>query len=214
MGGLRVATHFEFHLQARAEPVQDGHQAIHREPPQIGIADARKIGRRDPGATLRHTNTQTLPVQHLDDLRRQDGFELLDVRVFMTQIAEDIAASPPDSASFHTRDVVISDNNSSSIEQKYPTSLAIRAWLQPCRKEGDCVRYRSAEGWNGAIGAAIRLSSAFFEGNRTSRCGCACAVAYGSAERSIQPILIGTALNLLGKKRIGDSSPSTSSGPE
>ena len=41
--------HPNFYIDARPEPVDDGHQAVDGEAIQVRIADAREVGRRDAG---------------------------------------------------------------------------------------------------------------------------------------------------------------------
>ena len=44
--------HLDFHFHARPEPLQDGHQAIDGETPEISIADTREVGCRNGGAAM------------------------------------------------------------------------------------------------------------------------------------------------------------------
>ena len=61
---------------------------------EVGIPDPREVGRGDPRACLHPADAQPLPVECLDDLCRQDGLQLPDVRVRDPQVAEDVAATP------------------------------------------------------------------------------------------------------------------------
>ena len=47
------AMHPHLHFHARAEPVDDGHEAMHSEPPKIRIAYAREAGSRTAGPIMR-----------------------------------------------------------------------------------------------------------------------------------------------------------------
>jgi hypothetical protein len=47
--------------------------------PEVGIANAREVGRRNPGAAVRCAHAQTVPVERLDDFSGQDGLELLGI---------------------------------------------------------------------------------------------------------------------------------------
>src|SRR5579872_6319816 len=77
--------YFNLHFYPRAKPIDDGHEAIHREPAEVGIADAGEVGRRNPGAGVRTTNAQRFPIKSLDDLGSQDRFELFHIRVSAPQ---------------------------------------------------------------------------------------------------------------------------------
>ena len=80
------APHPDFHLHARPEPVEDRHQAIDGEPPEVRIADAREVGGRNPCAAVCGAHAQAFPIQRLDDFRREDSFELLGIRVLAPEM--------------------------------------------------------------------------------------------------------------------------------
>lgn len=84
----------DLHLDARSEPVDDRHEAIHGEPPEVRIADAREVRRRNAGAAVRGAHSQVFPVERLDDFGGQDSLELFSIGVLMPEVAEHIAASP------------------------------------------------------------------------------------------------------------------------
>jgi hypothetical protein len=71
-----TAPHSDSHFHTRPEPVDDRHEAIDCEPPEVGIANAREVGRRNPGAAVRCAHAQTVAVERLDDFGGQDGLEL------------------------------------------------------------------------------------------------------------------------------------------
>jgi hypothetical protein len=72
----------------------DRDQPIDGEPPQVGIADARKVGGRDACSIMRGAHGEVFPVEDLDDFGGQDGLALLRVRVLVPEVAEHIATSP------------------------------------------------------------------------------------------------------------------------
>jgi hypothetical protein len=59
--------HFDFHIDARSQPIDDRHKPIHGEPPEICVADARKVRRGNPRAVVRGAHGQVFPVERLDD---------------------------------------------------------------------------------------------------------------------------------------------------
>src|ERR1039457_2815105 len=59
--------YYDFHLDPRAEPVDDRHEAVNGEPPEVCVADAREVGPRDAGAGMRGAHGQAFPVDRLDD---------------------------------------------------------------------------------------------------------------------------------------------------
>jgi len=88
------ASHFDLHFHSRPEPVDDRHEAIDGEPPEVRVADAREVGRRNPGAALCAADAQALPVERLDDFRGQDGLELIGIGILVSEVAKNISASP------------------------------------------------------------------------------------------------------------------------
>ena len=91
------APDFQFHIDARSEPVDDRHEAIHGEAPEVRITNAREVGRRRARAAMRAAHAQAFPVERLDDFGGQDRLELFDIRILMPQIAEHVpAAASPD----------------------------------------------------------------------------------------------------------------------
>ena len=74
--------------------IKDGHQPIDREPPEIRIADAGEVRRRDSRAVVRRAHGQVLPVERLNNFGGQDGLELFGIGVFMPEVAEHISAPP------------------------------------------------------------------------------------------------------------------------
>ena len=59
------------HLDASAKPIDYGHEAIDGEATQVDIANAGKIGCGGAGQLGCGTHGQPLPVEGLDDLRRE-----------------------------------------------------------------------------------------------------------------------------------------------
>src|SRR5208282_5185618 len=94
LGDCFSATHAHLYLDARAEPVDDRHEAINGEPSEVRVADAREVGRRNACAPVRPPHGQVFPIERLNDFGGQDGLELLRVRVVVPEVAEYIAASP------------------------------------------------------------------------------------------------------------------------
>ncbi len=85
--------HPHHHFNLRTQPVNDRHKPVNRKPPQVRISDAGKIRRRNPGPKMGGAQSQSLPVEHLDDLSRQDGLELFNIGILVSQIAKHVAAS-------------------------------------------------------------------------------------------------------------------------
>lgn len=90
----RGAVQPDFNLDAGAEAIDDGHEAIYGEAAEVGIADAGEVGSGNAGASVCGANRQALPVERPDDLSGEDRLELFNIRALMPQIAEHIAASP------------------------------------------------------------------------------------------------------------------------
>jgi len=88
------APHADFHVDARTGPVDDRHQATDSEPPEVRIADAREIGRRNAGSIVRGAQGKTIPIERLDDFGGEDGLEQLGIRVLVSEIPENIPAPP------------------------------------------------------------------------------------------------------------------------
>ncbi len=115
------AVHPDFHLNARPEPVDDGHEAIDSESPEVCIANAREVGRRNAGAIVRGAHGQVILVESLDNLGSQDGLELFGIGVFVAQIAEYIAAPP------HHFQLWSARQDRSSLVLSYVTTLVKKA---------------------------------------------------------------------------------------
>ncbi len=69
------------------------HQPVQREAPEIGIADAEEIRRSEPGETRRLVSSETTVVQHRDDSRSKDSLGLLQVRLGVAEVPEDVPAA-------------------------------------------------------------------------------------------------------------------------
>src|SRR5581483_1249082 len=85
------APHAHLHFHSRSESVEDRHQTVHCESVEVGIANARKVSGSDPGPGIRLTYGQTLAIKGLDDFGREDGLDLICVRVLAAEITEYVA---------------------------------------------------------------------------------------------------------------------------
>lgn len=61
--------------------------------PRSALRMRGEVFRGDPGAPVRGTHGQTLPVDRLNDLGSKDGFELLRLRVLVPEAS--VQVSPP-----------------------------------------------------------------------------------------------------------------------
>jgi hypothetical protein len=86
--------HPNLDLDARSEPVKDRYEAIHGKPSEVCIPDSGKIGRRNPGAGMRGSDAQALPVERFYDFGGEDRLELFHVCIFMSEVAENVPAAP------------------------------------------------------------------------------------------------------------------------
>jgi hypothetical protein len=82
----------DFHLDTRAQVVENGYEPVSRKSTNIGVPDAREVGRGESGSRLRGPNGQLLPIERLDDFGRQNRLQLLDICILTTQIAENVTA--------------------------------------------------------------------------------------------------------------------------
>ncbi len=90
--GLRCSK-FDLQFNTSAKPVEDRYQAIKCKPSQICVSNAREVRRCDPGAIVCGPYAQALPIGLFDHSSREDGFALLDVRVDVPEVSEDISAA-------------------------------------------------------------------------------------------------------------------------
>ncbi len=83
----------ESHTDVRVECREDLHQPIQGETSEIGVTDACKISGGKPGhpACLRRAESAVL--QHRDDSSRQNRLGVLQIRVRIAEIPEDVPAS-------------------------------------------------------------------------------------------------------------------------
>src|SRR6058998_339572 len=86
MRGCFSAMHPDFHFHPRPEPVDDRHEAVHGEPPQLRMADAGEVCGCNPGAVVRGPHSQVFAIERLDDLGGQNRLELLRVRVSAPEV--------------------------------------------------------------------------------------------------------------------------------
>jgi hypothetical protein len=122
------ASHPDFHIDARAEPVDDRDEAIHREPPQVRIPNPREVSRRDPRSAMRGAYSQVFPIECLYDFGGQNSLELFSVGVLMPQIAEHIAASP-----HHSQFFIFHRNISFNLfKRSFIKSISRKGVLTPC----------------------------------------------------------------------------------
>lgn len=71
----------DLYFYSGAEPVEDRQETVEGEALQVGIADPREVRSGDAGTFVRGAYGQPLAVQDLDNLRRQQGLQLLGIRV-------------------------------------------------------------------------------------------------------------------------------------
>jgi len=110
--GLR-SPNLNLHFDPGTQSVDDRHEPVDREPVEVGIPNAREIRGRHPGATMGHPHSHAFTVKHPDNFSSQERFAVLDVGVFMPEVAEDIPASMLRQQIFHRSDIVIFDNEPS-----------------------------------------------------------------------------------------------------
>ena len=75
--GRPSPAHLDLNLHARGEPIDGRDQTVDGEAPEIGVADTREVGGRNPGGAMSPAHAQAFPVERLDDLGGQDCFTLL-----------------------------------------------------------------------------------------------------------------------------------------
>src|SRR5579863_9078833 len=102
MRGLRVGFAWQAgadvdgQLDLLAEAAEDRHQPIDRETGEIDVADSYELAMSDPAAGLGLPGGQTLSVEDLDDLRREQRLGLAHIGVGKAEIAEHVAAAAYD----------------------------------------------------------------------------------------------------------------------
>jgi hypothetical protein len=69
-----------------AEPARDRDQAVERKPIEVSLTDPRKIRGGNSGHGLRLSNGKAAQVEHPDDGASDNGLELKQVRVRITEI--------------------------------------------------------------------------------------------------------------------------------
>jgi hypothetical protein len=72
-----AATDLHGDIHPRAQPVNDPHETVYREPAKIRIPHAREISCSYAREAMRLSDTQAIPIEHLDNFRGQDRLELL-----------------------------------------------------------------------------------------------------------------------------------------
>src|ERR1700692_462499 len=87
------APHPNFYLDARTEPVDDRHKAIDGESPEVRVADAREVSRRNAGSAVRGADGQAFPIECLDNFGGENRLELFSIGVLTPEVAEHIPAT-------------------------------------------------------------------------------------------------------------------------
>ena len=88
------AAHPNVYLDARTEPVDDRHKTIDGESPEVRVADAREVSRRNAGSAVRGAHGQAFSVECLDDFGGENRLELFSI---------DVSSSVPNPPSKLTR---------------------------------------------------------------------------------------------------------------
>ena len=83
--------HSDLHLLTQA--TEDRQQSVDGEAIELDVADAGEVGSGDAGELSGLVGGEAAGVQCLDDLRGEDGPELLKLGVRVAEIAEDVTAS-------------------------------------------------------------------------------------------------------------------------
>src|SRR6185312_8508585 len=90
---LHVADlHLDVHVKAEAVEYPD--QPIDRKAIELCATDTRKIRGRDTARLFGCPNRHLPSVEHADDPGSKRGFEMLDIRVGISKIAEQMPGSP------------------------------------------------------------------------------------------------------------------------
>src|SRR5580658_2330326 len=87
-GQCDLASYSDSHFHSRTEAVEDRHQPVYRESPQVRIADAREIGGGYPGKAVCRAHGQAVAIEHLDNFGREESLELLGIRVRVPEVPE------------------------------------------------------------------------------------------------------------------------------
>jgi hypothetical protein len=85
--------HLNINLDIPAEPDQHRNQPLQREPLQLGLPHARKIGCRKSGQLMRAPHGNPAIVQDADNSRRENSLGLKNIGIRMAEVAEHVAAS-------------------------------------------------------------------------------------------------------------------------
>jgi len=80
-------------LDRLVQSPQNRHQPIDGEPAEVGPANTGKIRRRDASQIGRGPNGEPAVIQHTDNPGRQEGPQLLAIRVGVAEITEHVAAA-------------------------------------------------------------------------------------------------------------------------
>src|SRR3954447_26395761 len=87
--------HLNINFYVSVELDQHRNQPLEREPLQLRLPHARKIGCRKPGQLMRAPHRGPAIVQDADNSRRENRLGLKNIRIRMSEVAEYVAASPP-----------------------------------------------------------------------------------------------------------------------
>jgi hypothetical protein len=83
----------DFHFDSGTEAVDDLHEPVHCETSEIRVANSRKIGSGDSGAPVGGAHAQAFAIKRTNDFGGEQRLELLNVRIFVSEIAKNIPAS-------------------------------------------------------------------------------------------------------------------------
>jgi hypothetical protein len=88
-----LAPNGDGYIDPLAETAKDSHQPVHRETLKIGVADARKIRRRNLRETLGITDGQVTFIENACNFNRQERLELQKLGVWPAKVSKHIAGS-------------------------------------------------------------------------------------------------------------------------
>ena len=123
--GRRPDLHFQFNPGSKA--VENSYQPVKGEAIEIGIADSGEIRRGDARARVRLAYRQAIAIQHLDDFRGKQSFELVHVCVVATEVTKSVAASTDYFQPF----VLYRNNSFKRLSRSLTTSISCFGVLLP-----------------------------------------------------------------------------------
>src|SRR5581483_10368275 len=103
IGRALALPHGNCNVHVPAQAVEDRHQTVNREAVEIGVADARKVGRSDAGQIFGLANGEVAVIERPDNFSRKKRLELQGLGILTTKVAKDITAASdgPKLTSFH-----------------------------------------------------------------------------------------------------------------